>query len=55
MNILIDCGKFFYQGAIALFAKFGIYSIDAVVLTHSHADAVLFCDGFNGRFWDLMI
>lgn len=38
-NILIDAGKFFYQSAIDLFPKFSVHTLDAVVLTHAHADA----------------
>ena len=37
--ILIDCGKSFMQSAIEHFPKYEIPRIDAVVLTHSHADA----------------
>lgn len=37
--ILIDCGKSFMQSAIAQFPKHGVPRIDAVLLTHSHADA----------------
>ena len=39
VNILIDVGKFFYQSAIELFPRHGIRSVDAVVLTHAHADS----------------
>ncbi|MSQ08521.1 MAG: MBL fold metallo-hydrolase [Dehalococcoidia bacterium] len=38
-NILIDAGKFFYQSAIDLFPKFSVRTLDAIVLTHAHADA----------------
>ncbi len=38
-NIVIDAGKFFYQSAIDLFPKFRVHTLDAVVLTHAHADA----------------
>lgn len=37
--ILIDCGKSFLQSAIAHFRKNEIPRIDAVILTHGHADA----------------
>ncbi len=40
MNILIDAGKFFYQSAIEWFPKHAIRSVNAVVLTHAHIDAV---------------
>jgi phosphoribosyl 1,2-cyclic phosphodiesterase len=39
INIVVDVGKFFYQSAIELFPKHAIRSLDAVVLTHAHADA----------------
>ncbi|PVU89148.1 hypothetical protein BB561_005521 [Smittium simulii] len=43
-NVLIDCGKTFYESTIDLFPKHGIQSIDAVILTHGHADAILGLD-----------
>nr|KYP54322.1 Putative hydrolase C777.06c family [Cajanus cajan] len=39
-NILIDAGKFFYQSALRWFPAFGIRTLDAVIITHSHADAI---------------
>lgn len=39
-NILIDVGKFFYHSALRWFPAFGIRTIDAVIITHSHADAI---------------
>ncbi|CAM8888403.1 unnamed protein product [Rhodiola kirilowii] len=39
-NILIDAGKFFYHSALRWFPTLGIRTIDAVVITHSHADAI---------------
>ncbi|XP_047051402.1 putative hydrolase C777.06c [Lolium rigidum] len=39
-NILIDAGKFFYHSAIQWFPAFGLRAIDAVIITHSHADAI---------------
>ncbi|CAJ2663607.1 unnamed protein product [Trifolium pratense] len=39
-NILIDAGKFFYHSALRWFPEFGIRTIDAVIITHSHADAI---------------
>ena len=38
-NIVIDVGKFFYESAIQWFPKFEARDLDAVVLTHAHADA----------------
>ncbi|KAI4329146.1 hypothetical protein L6164_021442 [Bauhinia variegata] len=39
-NILIDAGKFFYHSALRWFPVYGIRTIDAVIITHSHADAI---------------
>ncbi|CAN4086953.1 unnamed protein product [Withania somnifera] len=39
-NILIDVGKFFYHSALRWFPAYGIRTVDAVVITHSHADAI---------------
>lgn len=39
-NILIDVGKFFYHSALQWFPAYGIRTVDAVVITHSHADAI---------------
>ncbi|NQW19726.1 MAG: MBL fold metallo-hydrolase [Chloroflexi bacterium] len=39
-NIVIDAGKFFYESAIQWFPKFDARTIDALVITHAHADAV---------------
>ena len=39
-NIVIDAGKFFYEAAMQWFPKYSVSTIDALVLTHSHADAV---------------
>lgn len=39
-DILIDAGKFFYHSALQWFPEFGIRTIDAVIITHSHADAI---------------
>lgn len=39
-NILIDAGKFFYHSALKWFPTFGLRTIDAVIITHSHADAI---------------
>lgn len=37
--ILIDCGKFFWQGALEWFPRYNLRHIDSVLLTHSHNDA----------------
>ncbi|RWR78089.1 putative hydrolase isoform X1 [Cinnamomum micranthum f. kanehirae] len=39
-NILVDAGKFFYHSALHWFPIFGVREIDAVIITHSHADAI---------------
>ncbi|KAJ3071444.1 hypothetical protein HDU98_005338 [Podochytrium sp. JEL0797] len=50
-NILIDCGKTFYQSAIQWFVHFNIRQLDAVLLTHDHADAIMGLDDL--RSWTL--
>ncbi|CAN6174099.1 unnamed protein product [Urochloa humidicola] len=39
-NILVDAGKFFYHSALQWFPAFGLRTVDAVIITHSHADAI---------------
>ncbi|MBN4064615.1 MBL fold metallo-hydrolase [Dehalococcoides mccartyi] len=39
-NVVIDAGKFFYESAMNWFPKFGVQTIDGLVITHAHADAV---------------
>ncbi|CAL9115152.1 unnamed protein product [Musa textilis] len=39
-NILVDAGKFFYHSALRWFPAYGLQNIDAVIITHSHADAI---------------
>ncbi|KAG0486837.1 hypothetical protein HPP92_008932 [Vanilla planifolia] len=39
-NILVDAGKFFYHSALQWFPKFGIRTIDSIIISHSHADAI---------------
>ncbi|KAJ1730662.1 hypothetical protein LPJ61_002898 [Coemansia biformis] len=46
-NILIDCGKTFYEAAVDVFVKHNIKTIDAVILTHGHADAMMGLDSLR--------
>ncbi|BGP35884.1 hypothetical protein JCM10296v2_007736 [Rhodotorula toruloides] len=50
-TILIDCGKTFLSGALEHWPKHGLREIDAVLLTHAHADAILGLDDLRG--WTL--
>ncbi|KAI9334248.1 beta-lactamase-like protein [Obelidium mucronatum] len=50
-HVLLDCGKTFYAAALAWFARVGVRRIDAVLLTHDHADAILGLDDL--RAWTL--
>lgn len=43
-NIIIDVGKTFRETLIRWFPEFGINSVDAIVLTHGHADAIFGLD-----------
>ncbi|KAJ2767171.1 hypothetical protein IWQ56_003431 [Coemansia nantahalensis] len=43
-NILIDCGKSFYEATVDVFIKHNIKTVDAVLLTHGHADAMFGLD-----------
>ncbi|GAA5919494.1 hypothetical protein JCM6882_008653 [Rhodosporidiobolus microsporus] len=49
--ILIDCGKTFLAGAQEHWPRHGLREIDAVILTHAHADAILGLDDLRG--WTL--
>ena len=51
-NLLVDAGKFFYHAAIEWFPVHNIDTVDAVLLTHSHADCT---GGFDDlRDWTNM-
>lgn len=50
-TILIDCGKTFYSSALTQFPKHHLRKINAVLLTHGHADAVLGLDDL--RAWTM--
>ncbi|TVU45951.1 hypothetical protein EJB05_05461, partial [Eragrostis curvula] len=43
--ILIDVGKTFREQVIRWFVRHKVPSIDSIILTHEHADAVLGLDG----------
>ncbi|GFH53627.1 hypothetical protein CTEN210_10103 [Chaetoceros tenuissimus] len=47
-NVIIDVGKTFREGALRWMPHHGIHSVDAVVLTHEHADAILGLDDLRG-------
>ncbi|KAI8390303.1 beta-lactamase-like protein [Blakeslea trispora] len=50
-NVLIDCGKTFYNSAIEILPKYGIRELDGVIITHGHADACYGMDDLRG--WTL--
>lgn len=43
-QILIDCGKTFREAVLRFFRRFNVRSVDAILLTHDHADAILGLD-----------
>ncbi|UZJ56234.1 hypothetical protein CBS101457_005554 [Exobasidium rhododendri] len=46
--ILIDCGPTFNSSALRYFPSQGLRKIDAILLTHAHADAILGLDSLRG-------
>lgn len=46
--IQIDVGKTFREAFTRWYPRFGVSSLDAVILTHSHADAILGLDDIRG-------
>jgi phosphoribosyl 1,2-cyclic phosphodiesterase len=44
INILIDCGKTFRSAVLNCFPTLGVDHIDALILTHAHADAFMGLD-----------
>ncbi|KAI0374482.1 hypothetical protein BV20DRAFT_961656 [Pilatotrama ljubarskyi] len=51
VTIVIDVGKSFQQAAVEWFPKYGLRKIDAVLITHAHADAMNGLDDLRG--WTL--
>jgi len=47
-HILIDCGKTFNQNALRYFPYYGVPTLDAVIITHDHADALMGLDDLRG-------
>ncbi|KAG7363634.1 beta-lactamase-like protein [Nitzschia inconspicua] len=47
-NIVIDVGKTFRETALRWFPKYGISSLDAIILTHHHMDAAGGLDDVRG-------
>ncbi|KAJ2721457.1 hypothetical protein GGI07_003970 [Coemansia sp. Benny D115] len=43
-NVVIDCGKTFLESACDIFIKHDVKTVDAVLLTHGHSDAMLGLD-----------
>jgi phosphoribosyl 1,2-cyclic phosphodiesterase len=43
-QILLDCGKTFRAAALRFFARLGVDGVDAILITHDHADALLGLD-----------
>lgn len=50
-NVLVDCGKTFYEAALAWCPKYKMRRIDGVLLTHGHADAIMGLDDL--RNWTI--
>ncbi|KAF5355768.1 hypothetical protein D9756_004045 [Leucocoprinus leucothites] len=51
VTIVIDAGKTFQAAAVEWFPKFGLRRIDALLITHAHADAMNGLDDLRG--WTL--
>lgn len=47
-HVIIDVGKTFREASLRWFPKHGIYSVDAIILTHEHADASFGLDDVRG-------
>lgn len=51
ITVVIDVGKNFQAAAVEWFPKYGLREIDAVIITHAHADAMNGLDDLRG--WTL--
>ena len=47
-SIVIDTGKSFRESALRWFPRYGVQGIDAILLTHHHADATFGLDDVRG-------
>jgi phosphoribosyl 1,2-cyclic phosphodiesterase len=47
-NILVDVGKTFRESAVRWFLRHSVSSVDGVLLTHGHADAIFGLDDIRG-------
>ncbi|CAJ1399131.1 unnamed protein product [Effrenium voratum] len=46
-HLLVDCGKTFEEAVRQHFARLGVQGVNAVLLTHGHADAILGLDSLR--------
>ena len=45
--VVIDCGKLWWEAALELFPKHNICKLDALIISHAHADAYLALDSMR--------
>ncbi|KAG5440526.1 hypothetical protein PCK2_000460 [Pneumocystis canis] len=50
-TLVIDCGKTFHEATLEYFPRYSLRRIDALLITHAHADAVNGLDDLRG--WTL--
>ncbi|EMR09233.1 hypothetical protein PNEG_02568 [Pneumocystis murina B123] len=50
-TLVIDCGKTFYEATLEYFPRYSLRKIDALLITHAHADAINGLDDLRG--WTL--
>jgi phosphoribosyl 1,2-cyclic phosphodiesterase len=53
-TIVIDVGKNFYAAALEWFPKYGLRRIDAVLITHAHADGTKHPIDYHRTVYSLM-